>query len=168
MGGAVALKIHLKQPKAWNGAVLVALLCKIVDDMVPQKLLAQILIGIANILPKLKLVPQKNLAVAAFRDLKKREMTTYNVIGYRDKPCLRTTVEMLKTTQEIEKRFGEVSLPLLILHGHADIVTDPSVSKTFYEKACSSGKKLNTHPGKATAVFQIEGDLMFRQPELNV
>lgn len=42
--------------------------------MVPPKLLAQILIGIANVLPKLKLVPQKDLAVAAFRESKKREM----------------------------------------------------------------------------------------------
>lgn len=41
--------------------------------MVPPKLLTHILIGVANVLPKHKLVPQKNLAEAAFRDLKKRE-----------------------------------------------------------------------------------------------
>lgn len=29
MGGAVALKMHLKQPDAWNGAVLVAPMCKV-------------------------------------------------------------------------------------------------------------------------------------------
>lgn len=29
MGGAVALKIHLKQPKAWDGAILVAPMCKV-------------------------------------------------------------------------------------------------------------------------------------------
>jgi len=29
MGGAVALKTHLKQPKAWNGAILCAPMCKV-------------------------------------------------------------------------------------------------------------------------------------------
>ncbi|KAI5432405.1 hypothetical protein KIW84_036228 [Lathyrus oleraceus] len=163
MGGAVALKMHLKQPKAWDGAVLVAPMCKIADDMVPPKLLAQILIGIANILPKKKLVPQKNLAVAAFRDLKKREMTAYNVIGYRDKPRLWTAVEMLKTTQEIERRLEEVSLPLLILHGEADIVTDPSVSKTFYEKASSSDKKLKLYKDAYHSLLEGEPDEMIIQ-----
>lgn len=29
MGGAVALKVHFKQPKAWDGAILVAPMCKV-------------------------------------------------------------------------------------------------------------------------------------------
>lgn len=36
----------------------------------------------------------------------------------------------------------QVFLPLLILHGEADNVTDPSVSKALYEQACSNDKKL--------------------------
>ncbi|WJX80587.1 acylglycerol lipase [Trifolium repens] len=163
MGGAVALKMHLKQPKAWDGAILVAPMCKIADDMVPPMLLKQILIGIANILPKQKLVPQKNLAEAAFRDLKKREMTAYNVIGYKDKPRLWTAVEMLRTTQEIEQRLKEVCLPLLILHGEADIVTDPSVSKAFYEKASSSDKKLKLYKDAYHSLLEGEPDEMIIQ-----
>ena len=42
--------------------------------MVPPWALAQILIGVAKFLPKYKLVPQKNLAEAAFRDMKHREL----------------------------------------------------------------------------------------------
>jgi acylglycerol lipase len=29
MGGAVALKIHLKEPQEWNGAILCAPMCKV-------------------------------------------------------------------------------------------------------------------------------------------
>ena len=29
MGGAVALKVHLKQPQDWDGVVLVAPMCKV-------------------------------------------------------------------------------------------------------------------------------------------
>ena len=42
--------------------------------MVPPLLVKQVLIGLAKFLPKAKLVPQKDLAEAAFRELKKREM----------------------------------------------------------------------------------------------
>lgn len=42
--------------------------------MVPPWLLKQILIGVANFLPTIKLVPQKDLAEAAFRDVKYREL----------------------------------------------------------------------------------------------
>nr|KYP60462.1 Monoglyceride lipase [Cajanus cajan] len=163
MGGAVALKIHMKQPKAWDGAILVAPMCKIADDMVPPMVVTQILIGVASVFPKHKLVPQKDLAEAAFRDLKKREQTVYNVISYKDKPRLRTAVEMLRTTQEIDRRMKEVSLPLLILHGEADTVTDPSVSKTLYENASSSDKKLKLYKEAYHALLEGEPDEIITQ-----
>jgi caffeoylshikimate esterase len=160
MGGAVALKMHLKQPHAWSGAVLVAPMCKIADDMYPPVLVTQILIGLAKVLPKMKLVPQKDLAEAAFRDLNKRKLAAYNVIAYKDKPRLRTALEMLNTTQEIEHRLGEVSLSLLILHGEADTITDPSVSKALYEKASSSDKKLNLYKDAYHSLLEGETDEM--------
>nr|DAD35363.1 TPA_asm: hypothetical protein HUJ06_006003 [Nelumbo nucifera] len=158
MGGAVALKVHLKQPKAWNGAILLAPMCKIAEDMVPPWLVKQILIGVAKILPKEKLVPQKDMAEMAFRDLNKRKLTSYNVIAYKDKPRLGTAVELLKTTQEIEYRLGEVSLPLLILHGEADTITDSSVSKALYDKASSSDKKLCLYKDAFHALLEGEPD----------
>ncbi|CDY26499.1 BnaC09g41690D [Brassica napus] len=142
MGGAVSLKIHFKQPNAWTGAVLVAPMCKIAEDMVPPPVLKHILIGLSSVLPKHKLVPQKDLTDAAFRDVTKRKLAPYNVICYCDKPRLRTAVEMLRTTQEIEQQLHKVCLPILILHGEADRMTDPSVSRELYEKAKSSDKKI--------------------------
>ncbi|XP_059670583.1 caffeoylshikimate esterase isoform X2 [Cornus florida] len=160
MGGAVALKVHLKEPNSWNGAILVAPMCKIADDMVPPWLLTQILIGIAQFLPKQKLVPQKDFADMAFRDLNKRKLAAYNVIAYRHKPRLQTAVQLLRTTQEIERRLQDVSLPLLILHGEADVVTDPSVSKALYEKASCSDKKLNLYMDAYHSLLEGETDEM--------
>ncbi|CAN6864716.1 unnamed protein product [Brassica oleracea] len=108
MGGAVSLKIHFKQPNAWTGAVLVAPMCKIAEDMVPPPVLKHILIGLSSVLPKHKLVPQKDLTDAAFRDVTKRKLAPYNVICYCDKPRLRTAVEMLRTTQEIEQQLHKM------------------------------------------------------------
>ncbi|ERN03970.1 caffeoylshikimate esterase isoform X2 [Amborella trichopoda] len=160
MGGAVALKVHLKQPHSWDGAVLVAPMCKIADNMVPPWLVTQMLIGIANVLPRHKLVPQSDLADMAFRDLEKRKLCSYNVISYKDKPRLRTAVEMLRTCQEIERRLQDVSLPLLILHGEADVVTDPSVSKALHQKASSKDKKLCLYENAYHAILEGESDEM--------
>lgn len=160
MGGAVALKVHLKQPDAWTGAILVAPMCKIADDMVPPRVVTQFLIGVAKVLPKQKLVPQKDLAELAFKDERKKNLAKYNVIAYKHKPRLRTAVEMLYTTQEIEQKLERVSLPLLILHGKADVVTDPSVSKALYEKASSADKKLILYDDAYHTLLEGEPDEM--------
>ncbi|KAK3131873.1 hypothetical protein QOZ80_6AG0512690 [Eleusine coracana subsp. coracana] len=158
MGGAVALKVHFKQPNEWNGAILVAPMCKIADDVVPPWPVQQVLIFLARLLPKGKLVPQKDLAELAFKEKKKQEQCSYNVIAYKDKPRLRTALEMLKTTQEIERRLEEISLPIIILHGEADLVTDPAVSKALYEKASSSDKKLCLYKDSCHAILEGEPD----------
>ncbi|KAF5181815.1 caffeoylshikimate esterase-like [Thalictrum thalictroides] len=160
MGGAVALKVHLKQPNAWDGAILLAPMCKIADDMVPPWIVTQLLFGIAKFAPKAKLVPQQNFTDMAFRDVTKRPLASYNVIAYKHKPRLRTAVELLKTTEEIEHRLEQVSLPMLILHGEADMITDPSVSKALYEKASSSDKKLLLYNDAYHSLLEGEPDEM--------
>lgn len=160
MGGAVALKVHFNQPRTWDGAVLVAPMCKIAEDVAPPWPLQQLLICIAKVLPREKLVPQKDLAELAFKEKKKRDQCCYNVIAYKDKPRLRTALEMLRTTQEIERRMEQVSLPILILHGEADTVTDPSVSKALYEKANNPDKKLYLYNDAYHSLIEGEPDEM--------
>lgn len=47
---------------------------KIAEDMRPPEPLAKALIMLSRVLPKAKLVPQKDLAELAIRDLKKRKL----------------------------------------------------------------------------------------------
>lgn len=54
----------------------------------------------------------------------------------------------------------QVSLPLLILHGEADTVTDPSVSKALYEKAKSLDKKLKLYKDAYHSLLEGEPDAM--------
>ncbi|KAG5623608.1 hypothetical protein H5410_008826 [Solanum commersonii] len=179
MGGAIALKVHQKQPNSWNGGVLVAPMCKvylwkclsiltdasdsyrvITDNVVPSWLLTQILIGVAKFLPTQKLVPTQDLGELAVRDAKKKEHTAYNVISYKHKPRLQTALELLNATKEIEGLLEKVSLPLLILHGKSDLVTDPSVSKALYERSISSDKKLFLYEDACHALLEGESDEM--------
>ncbi|KAM3691439.1 hypothetical protein ACB098_08G015100 [Castanea mollissima] len=112
MGGAVALKVHLKEPLGWDGVILVAPMCKAV----------------------------------------------YNVICYKDQTRLKTAVELLKVTSEIEKQVEKVSSPLLILHGAADKVTDPLVSQFLYEKASTKDKTLKLYDDGYHCILEGEPD----------
>ncbi|KMZ56151.1 Alpha/beta-Hydrolases superfamily protein [Zostera marina] len=163
MGGAVALKIHFKKPHNWDGAILVAPMCKMSEDIVPPWPLLQILIAIAWILPEQKLVPQKDLADLAFRESRKREQCSFNVIAYKDKPRLNTALELFQTTKEIEEQLKDVSLPLLILHGEKDTVTDPSSSKTLFDKASSSDKKFMLYKDSYHSLLEGEPDHVISQ-----
>ncbi|KAF9590801.1 hypothetical protein IFM89_038393 [Coptis chinensis] len=136
MGGAVALKVHFKQPNAWDGAILSAPMCKIADNMVPHWLVTKLLIGIAKFFPRAKLVPHNNFGDLAFGDLKKREQN--------------------------------VTLPLLILQGEGDVVTDPSVSKALYEKASSRDKKILFYKDGCHALCEGDTDETISQVFVDV
>ncbi|KAJ7536430.1 hypothetical protein O6H91_12G069300 [Diphasiastrum complanatum] len=158
MGGAVALKAHLKRPSLWDGAVLVAPMCKIAEDMYPPWLLVQILKMLAPLFPTGKLVPDRDVAAHAFRDPEKRKQVIYNVTGYGGRPRLKTALELLRATDDIEASLHKVSLPLLILHGAADRVTDPSVSKALYEQSSSSDKTLHLYEDAWHCILEGESD----------
>lgn len=158
MGGAVAIKVHLKEPREWDGVVLVAPMCKIAEDMRPPEPLAKALIMLSRVMPKAKLVPQKDLAELAIRDLKKRKQASYNVICYNDQTRLKTAVELLKATNYIESQLNKISLPMLILHGADDKVTDPMVSQFLYENASSKDKTLKLYEDGYHCILEGEPD----------
>ncbi|XP_075473420.1 caffeoylshikimate esterase-like [Primulina tabacum] len=123
MGGAAAIKALLKSPKERDGIMLVAPMCKISKEMSPPLQLQKILILMSEFMPKAKLVPKKDLAELAFRELEKLQMVPYNVISYSGQTRLRTVVELLNATKYIESQVKKVESPMLILHGAADKVT---------------------------------------------
>ncbi|CAL4962019.1 unnamed protein product [Urochloa decumbens] len=158
MGGAVALKVHLKQQKEWDGVLLVAPMCKISEEVTPPAPILKALNILSCLLPEAKLFPQKDIGDLAFRDPRKRKVAEYNAISYCDQMRLRTAVELLKATKDIESQLEKISSPLLILHGAADLVTDPQVSKFLYENASTKDKTLKLYEGSYHAILEGEPD----------
>ncbi|KAF3436453.1 hypothetical protein FNV43_RR23545 [Rhamnella rubrinervis] len=147
MGGAVALLLHKKDPTFWNGAILVAPMCKISEKVKPHPLVVNLLTRVEEIIPKWKIVPTKDVIDSAFKDPVKREEIRNNKLIYQDKPRLKTALEMLRTSMSLEDSLNEVTLPFFVLHGEADIVTDPEVSRSLYDKASSRDKTIKLYPG---------------------
>ncbi|KAL1541393.1 acylglycerol lipase [Salvia divinorum] len=146
MGGAMALKLHMKKPDYWDGAVLVAPMCKIADEMKPNPLAILSLTYLARFLPTWPLTPTPDIVDVAFRDPNVRDEVRSNPYTYKGRPRLQTSEQLYNVSLDLEKRLEEVSLPFIVLHGEDDKVTDPSVSKLLYESACSANKTLKLYP----------------------
>ncbi|KAL8100982.1 caffeoylshikimate esterase-like [Apium graveolens] len=147
MGGAVALLIHKSDPEFWHGAVLVAPMCKISEKVKPHPVVISMLTTVEDIIPKWKIVPTKDVIEVSFKDPVKREEIRGNRLIYQDKPRLKTALEMLRTSMNLEDSLTQVTLPFFVLHGEADTVTDPDVSRALYELASSVDKTMKLYPG---------------------
>ncbi|XP_010545011.1 PREDICTED: caffeoylshikimate esterase isoform X2 [Tarenaya hassleriana] len=158
MGGAVALLLHKKDPSFWNGAILLAPMCKISEKVKPHPVVINLLTRVEEIIPKWKIVPSKDVIDSAFKDPFKREEVRNNKLIYQDKPRLKTALEMLRTSINLEDTLHEITTPFLVLHGEADIVTDPEISKSLYEKASSKDKTIKMYPGMWHALTSGEPD----------
>eukprot|EP00897_Mesotaenium_endlicherianum_P005458 jgi/Mesen1/4940/ME000247S04220 len=158
MGGAVALKVHRRQPQAWDGAILLAPMCKISEDVYPPAVVVLVLKMLAKMFPKWQLVPTKDICELTFRVPEKRQLGYDNPLAYKGKPRLGTAVQLLHTTDEIAAKLHEVNIPLLILHGGADLVTDPSISKALHECAISQDKELKIYEGSWHGLIAGEPD----------
>lgn len=54
---------------------------------------------------------------------------------------------MLRTSMNLEDTLHEITLPFFVLHGEADTVTDPEISKALFEKASTRDKTIKLYPG---------------------
>ncbi|XP_008783602.2 caffeoylshikimate esterase-like isoform X2 [Phoenix dactylifera] len=147
MGGAMVLLLHRREPTYWNGAILVAPMCKIADEMKPHPFVISVLRKLCNIIPTWKIIPSQDIIDVAFKNPEKREEIRSNPYCYKGKPRLKTGHELLMVSLDIEKNLHQVSLPFLVVHGGDDIVTDPSVSKLLHESALSEDKTFKLYPG---------------------
>ncbi|KAH0460947.1 hypothetical protein IEQ34_008522 [Dendrobium chrysotoxum] len=156
MGGAVALMLHRKKPSFWHGAVLVAPMCKIAEEIKPHPLVIKTLAKLSSVIPKWKIVPSKDITESAFKNPDWRDEIRSNPYCYKGKPRLKTAKELLMISIDIEKNLHQVTLPFLVIHGGDDTVTDPTVSQALYDTAVSKDKTFKLYPGMWHALTSAE------------
>jgi alpha-beta hydrolase superfamily lysophospholipase len=76
---------------------------------------------------------------------------------YKDKATARTAGEILRASDELRKRATDLNVPLLVLLGSDDQISDPAPARALEEKAATSDKKLQTYEGLSHALFQGSG-----------
>ncbi|KAM7270888.1 hypothetical protein ACFE04_030102 [Oxalis oulophora] len=143
-----ALHLHLKDSKFWNGAILVAPMCKVSGNLKPNPLFLMSLQTLSIFTPKWKVCPTSvdEIIDLAYKEPKARREVRENKYCYKGRPSLKTGEEILKTCSILEKKLHEVQLPFLILQGGDDHVVDVSSSEHLYIVASSSDKSFKVYP----------------------
>jgi acylglycerol lipase len=143
MGGAiVGLYAILRQPNVC-GVVLSVPAVEVAGDVFP--LLRRLAALASRIVPRLRLVrlgagrlsrdPQ---VVADFRD---------DPLVFHGRIPVRTGAEVLRAGRRIRERMADLRLPLLLLHGTEDTITDPRGSRLLHARAGSRDKTLMLYEG---------------------
>ncbi|GAA0148680.1 phospholipase [Lithospermum erythrorhizon] len=158
MGGAICLLIHFKSKIKFNGAVLIAPMCKISDKVRPAWPVPQILTMFAKVAPTLPIVPTADLLEKSVKVPEKRIIAGMNPMRYTGKPRLGTVIELLRVTDYLSSRLCDVDLPFIVFHGNADVVTDPQVSKELYECAKNEDKNIKIYDGMLHSLLFGETD----------
>lgn len=87
---------------------------------------------------------------------------------------INTVAELTRADERLKREFPLITLPVLILHGTADTVTNPNGSQLFYDTAGSSDKTLKLYEGhvhdllndlgKETVIADIQDWIAARLP----
>jgi acylglycerol lipase len=143
MGGTIAVLFAITRKPDLKGIILTGATLKISDEISP------FLVRISSILGKLvpKLPTIKIDCNAISRDPEVVKKYDNDPLVYRGGIPARTGAEFTRATKLIQKQMEFVTLPLLILSGTADRLSDPEGSKQLYEQAQSKDKTLKLYDG---------------------
>ncbi|CAI5988125.1 unnamed protein product [Closterium sp. NIES-65] len=158
MGGAVAIKTHWRRPDAFRGAVLLSPMCKIAEELMPPPMVVSAFLALNSVIPKVKMVPGKDISDIGMRDLANRKRAKDNPMSIRGPARVGTAVSLLRTTQEIGPRMKEVRVNVMMEEVSADVVTDPALSKELHAAASSTDKTLKIYEGSWHGLTSGEPD----------
>eukprot|EP00815_Leptocylindrus_aporus_P006609 CAMPEP_0116070220 /NCGR_PEP_ID=MMETSP0322-20121206/12869_1 /TAXON_ID=163516 /ORGANISM="Leptocylindrus danicus var. apora, Strain B651" /LENGTH=424 /DNA_ID=CAMNT_0003557965 /DNA_START=29 /DNA_END=1303 /DNA_ORIENTATION=- len=153
MGGAVAYTVYNINPKLYSGVIFYAPMLKIADEMKPPQFVIDLIlllvgeIGSNSFVGTLPLSPTADIQKAVFKETRKRYFALNHPLRYSQLPRLATSRELIEITNQIEKSMETFEAPFLLLHGGADTVTDPNLSKEFYKRSCSNDKTFHLYDG---------------------
>jgi len=143
MGGAIAALLTITRPTPARGLVLSAPAVLIAGNLFP--VLRRLAAFFSVVWPTLRVtrmgcrfISRDPAVVAAFKN---------DPLVFHGRFPVRTGAEILRAANRLQTSMEAVRLPLLILHGTADFVTDPNGSRQLYAGAASADKTLRLYPG---------------------
>jgi alpha-beta hydrolase superfamily lysophospholipase len=152
MGGLIAARYALRYQAGLTGLVLSGPALWIGDDI---SLLLKRLSGILSLIvptwpiTKVTKGPESVLS----RDPLVQEQFDADPHTYKGKLRARMGNEMMRAATDARARMSGLSLPLLIMHGAEDKLTNPNGSRLLYEQAGSRDKTLQLWPGCRHEIF---------------
>ena len=166
MGGAVAYSTYNRIPDVFRGVVFVCPMCKISPDMLPPRWVVDFLCWIIgsssqppSVLGYLPIAPaRKTLGEVAHKVRSKADLCSRSPLNFNRNPRLATSRELIRVTESISNSLADFDASFLVLHGLADVVTDPRLSQALYEESKSTDKDIRLYEGMYHGLTTSEPD----------
>ncbi|KAL9317799.1 hypothetical protein ACSQ67_014316 [Phaseolus vulgaris] len=127
LGGAIALLITLRRGKSRGTAS---------SSTAP------------SVIPTWRVVPTRgSIPDVSFKVEWKRKLALASPRRTVARPRAATAQELMRICRELQERYEEVEVPLLVAHGGDDVVCDPACVEELYARAASKDKTLKIYPG---------------------
>jgi acylglycerol lipase len=125
---------------------LTGLICESFAHQLPAPDVAlAVLKGLSHIVPNAHVLKLDNAGFS--RDPKVVEALNNDPLIADEVQPTGTVATMVRADERLKKEFGNITLPVFILHGTLDKVTKPSGSQEFYELAGAKDKTLKLYEG---------------------
>lgn len=143
MGGAVVALLAITRAPKVRGLILSAPAVLIAGGVFP---ILRRLASLASVVwPTLRLVRMGCRFIS--RDPAVVEAFRNDPLVFHGRFPVGTGAEILRAAKQIQLGMGQLKLPLLVLHGTGDFVTDPQGSRLLAARAGSADKTLRLYPG---------------------
>jgi acylglycerol lipase len=149
MGGLIVSHYALKYQKELDGLVVSGPTIRVGYSISPMTLVAVNTLSV--------FAPKRGVSTLNANDISRDQVVVDAYINdplvYRGKTKARLGAEFLNAIVKITKKIPEITLPLLIVHGANDMLSNPSGSQLMYEKAGSKDKTLKVYEHLFHEVF---------------
>ena len=149
MGGLIGAAYLLEHQKDVFGAVLSGPGIKVPDNISPAVIFAGKILSV--IMPGAGIIQLDANGVSS--DPAVVDAYIHDPMVHTGKVTARLCAEMIKTMQAVTEKAAEITLPITIVQGGADTLTDPSGAQLLYDSAGSADKTLKIYDGFYHEVF---------------
>ena len=162
IGSTISTAYAINHQKELNGLIFSGTVLKAGASVTKLSILmAKVL---SFLMPKVGVSPIDASTIS--RDKTVVEAYVNDPLVYRGKISARLGVELLNTMENLPSRITELSLPILIMHGSADRLSDPASSKLLFEHVSSKDKTLKVYEGFYHEIFnEPQGQQVFADVE---
>jgi len=153
MGGLVGAYFLLDHQDELDGAAISGALTKVPDNITPITMFMAK--ALAKLAPKVRLAGVDSSGISRDPD----EVAAYvnDPLVYGGNTTARMGAEMIRAMERVKAEMDQITLPVLILHGGSDYLSDPEASQLLYDGVGSEDKSLKTYEGYYHEIYNDIG-----------
>jgi len=153
MGGTIAITYAIAHQDGLDGLLVSGATLQVGASVSPVMIMAARILS--RFLPKAGLDVIDATAISRDQDVVAAYVN--DPLVYRGKIRARLGAELIKAIQKLPPQMAKIKLPILIMHGTADRLSEPKGSQILYQRVSSRDKTLKLYDGFYHEIFNEPG-----------